>query len=92
MIRTLLIAALLAAAGASLAQGNAGNPVKRTIYQGRDGDSLYYQVVCVNGKTASIALLDKDDAPVETCAQPFGKKRMCRLDWPVHEAAKFSCR
>lgn len=92
MIRTLLIAALLAASTGSLAQKANDNPVKRTIYQGRDGDSLYYKVVCVNGTSASIAMLDREGEKTETCAQPLDKKRTCRTGWPVQEAAQFTCR
>ena len=65
-MRTLFLSATFAAAAALSAQAGAG-PVKRVVPQGKDGDDVYYQVVCADKTEGSVIIRDSEKT---ICAQP----------------------
>lgn len=87
-MRKLFLATALAAAAALSAQASAG-PVKRVVPQGKDGDDVFYQVVCTNKTEGSVIIRDKEKT---VCAQPLGGELVCNAGWSIQRAAEKACK
>lgn len=71
------------------ATAQADQNVKRILDRGRDGAINYYQVMCTNGTTGSVTVVDE---PPQACAQAVGSAEICNTGWTVNEAASASCK
>lgn len=86
-MRKIFLAAAFTAAAALSAQAQAG-PVKRVLPQGKDGDDVYYQIVCVDKTEGSVIIRDKEKT---VCAQTLGGQLVCNTSWTIQRAAEQAC-
>lgn len=87
-MRKIFLAAAFTAAAALSGQAYAG-PVKRVLPQGKDGDDVYYQVVCADKTEGSVIIRD---AQKTVCAQALGGELVCNTSWTIQRAAEEACR
>ena len=68
----------------------AADGVKRILDRGRDGDTYYYEVMCVDGSRGSVLVVDGE--PPRTCAVGSTLVETCDAAWTLREAASRVCR
>lgn len=83
-----LFAAILGAATALAAAHALAGPVKRVVPKGKDGDNLYYQVMCQDGTKGSVIVQGKENT---VCAQALGGELVCDAGWSIQRAAEHAC-
>jgi len=86
--RNAFLATILVAAAALAAAHAFAGPVKRVLPKGKDGDNLYYQVMCEDGTKGNVIVRGGEKT---ICAQALGGELVCDAGWSIQRAAEHAC-